>query len=446
MSINIAMVSLGCSKNLVDSELMMGLLDKEGYKIIDELDKANIIIVNTCGFIDAAKEESIDTILEMAEFKNNGVCNMLIVAGCLSERYQEMLIEEMPEIDAIVGTGNIREIAEIIKEYKEEKIIRVGDIHSDYLEEHPRIPLEPGATSYIKISEGCNNYCTYCIIPKLRGKYRSRKIESILEEARELVKRGTREIILIAQDTTKYGIDIYNEYKLPELLDELNKIEDLKWIRILYMYPETFSDSLINSIKNNEKVTNYVDIPIQHISDNVLKRMNRKTNKQTITNLINNLRKEIPNIIIRTTIIVGFPGENQDDFNELSDFIKDIKFDRLGVFSYSKEEDTAASKFEDQIPENIKEERKEILMQIQQNISENLTNKKVGKVYDVIIEEKVQHEDLYIGRTYMDSPEIDGCVYISSTKELEIGSFANVKITESYDYDLKGEIINEFSK
>lgn len=446
MSINIAMVSLGCSKNLVDSELIMGSLNNEGYKIVDELDKAHIIIVNTCGFIDAAKEESVNTILEMAEYKSDGNCNMLIVAGCLSERYKDMLIKEMPEIDVVVGTGNIKEIPQIIKEYKNEKIIRVGNINSDYLEENPRIALEPGVTSYIKISEGCNNFCTYCIIPKLRGRYRSRKIESIIEEAKELVKRGTKEIILIAQDTTKYGVDIYGEYILPKLLDELNKIEGLKWIRILYMYPETFSEILIDSIKNNSKVVNYVDIPIQHISNNVLKRMNRKTNKKTINDLINNLRSKIPNIIIRTTLIVGFPGESQEDFDELYDFVNDIKFDRLGVFTYSKEEDTPASKFEDQISDEVKEKRKDKLMQLQQYISGKITNKKVGNTYEVIIEEKINEENIYIGRTYMDSPEIDGCVYISSENNLEIGSFKDVKILESYDYDLKGEIIDEFGK
>ncbi|MBS4535992.1 30S ribosomal protein S12 methylthiotransferase RimO [Clostridium sp. D2Q-14] len=446
MSINIAMISLGCSKNLVDSELIMGSLNNEGYKIVDELDKANIIIVNTCGFIDAAKEESINAILEVAEYKKTGICNMLIVAGCLSERYKDTLIKEMPEIDIVIGTGNINEISKIIKEYKNDKIIKVGNIHNDYLEENPRIPLEPGITSYVKIAEGCNNFCTYCIIPKLRGRYRSRKIESIIKESKELVKRGTREIILIAQDTTKYGIDIYGKYMLPKLLDELNKIKDLKWIRILYMYPETFSKTLINSIKNNDKVVNYVDIPIQHISNNILKNMNRKTDKKTITNLINNLRSEIPNIIIRTTLIVGFPGETQKDFDELYDFVNDVKFDRLGVFTYSKEEDTAASKFKNQISDGIKEERRDKLMQLQQQISEKITNEKVGNIYEVIVEEKINGENLYLGRTYMDSPEIDGCVYISSEYSLEINSFKNVKILESYDYDLKGEIINEFSK
>ncbi|MGO1367946.1 MAG: 30S ribosomal protein S12 methylthiotransferase RimO [Senegalia sp. (in: firmicutes)] len=445
MKVKITVVSLGCSKNLVDSELMMGLLDKEGYKIIDTLDDANIIIINTCGFIESAKEESIDTILEMAEYKKHGNCNMLIVAGCLGERYKDLLIKEIPEIDALIGTGNIRDIAQVIKSYDNEKIVRFGNINDEYLEENKRIPLEPGVTSYIKISEGCDNFCTYCIIPKLRGNYRSRKIDSIVNEAKELVKRGTREIILIAQDTSKYGIDLYGEYKLNELLDKLNDIDELKWIRILYMYPETFSQSLIKSIKDNNKVLNYVDIPIQHISNKILKRMNRDTNKESIIELINNLRKQMPNIIIRTTLIVGFPGETEEDFNELYDFVKSTRFDRLGAFTYSKEEDTPASNFENQIDENIKEERRNKLMELQLDISEDILSKKINKEYEVLIEEEVE-DNIYMGRSYMDSPEIDGCVYIDSKKNLNIGDFINAKIIESYEYDLKGEVIDEFTK
>jgi len=448
MSKNIAIISLGCSKNLVDSELIIGSLNEEGYSIVNELENANIIIVNTCGFIDAAKEESIDTILEMAEYKKHGKCNMLIVAGCLSERYKKMLIDEIPEIDALVGTGNIKDISYIIKNYNDKKIIKVGNIDNNYLEENPRIPLEPSVTSYIKISEGCDNYCTYCIIPKLRGKYKSRRMESIVKEANELVKRGTREIILIAQDTTKYGIDLYDKYKLPELLDQLNKIENLKWIRILYMYPETFSKELINSINNNEKVLKYVDIPIQHISNNILKRMNRNTDKESIKQLINNLRKKIPNIIIRTTLMVGFPGETKDDFNELYDFVKEIKIDRLGVFTYSDQEGTAANNFKDQIDESVKLERKNILMELQQQISQELLYEKINKNYEVLIEESLEEENILIGRTYMDAPEIDGCVYINSDlqKNIDIGEFVKVNIKESFEYDLKGEILDELSQ
>ncbi|WP_130807058.1 30S ribosomal protein S12 methylthiotransferase RimO [Senegalia massiliensis] len=448
MSKNIAIISLGCSKNLVDSELIIGSLNEEGYSVVNELDNANIIIINTCGFIDAAKEESIDTILEMAEYKKHGECNMLIVAGCLSERYKKMLIDEIPEIDALVGTGNIKDISYIIKNYNDKKIIKVGNIDNNYLEENPRIPLEPSVTSYIKISEGCDNYCTYCIIPKLRGKYKSRKMDSIIKEANELVKRGTREIILIAQDTTKYGIDLYDKYKLPELLDELNKIEKLKWIRILYMYPETFSNELINSINNNDKVLKYVDIPIQHISNNILKRMNRNTDKDSIKQLINNLRTKIPNIIIRTTLMVGFPGETKDDFNELYDFVKNIKFDRLGVFTYSDQEGTAANNFKDQIDESVKLERKNILMELQQQISQELLHEKINKNYEVLIEESLEDENLLIGRTYMDAPEIDGYVYINSDlqRNINIGEFVKVNIKDSFEYDLKGEILDEFSK
>lgn len=446
MDTNISMISLGCSKNLVDSEIMMGLLDKEGFKLTNDLEKANIIIINTCGFIDSAKEEAIDTILEMSEYKKYGNCNMIIVAGCLSERYREELLKEMPEIDAVIGTGNIQEIAKIIKNYNNDKVIKVGEIDNNYFEDSNRIPIEPGVTSYIKISEGCNNHCTYCIIPKLRGKYRSRNMESIINEARELVKKGTKELILIAQDTTKYGIDIYGDFKLPELLNELNKIEDLEWIRILYMYPETFSEGLIKAIKDNDKVVKYVDIPIQHINNDVLKRMNRKTNKSTIKNLITNLRDEIPNIIIRTTLIVGFPGESEKEFNELYSFVKDIKFDRLGVFTYSKEEGTAAAKMKNQINENTKKYRQSQIMELQMEISDDLNNKRIGNIYDVVIEEKIDGENLYLGRTYMDSPEIDGCVYIESSHDIDIGKFKKVKIIESYEYDLKGVIIDEFSK
>lgn len=446
MNKKISIISLGCSKNDVDSDQMSSILKENDFLLTKEANEADIVVVNTCGFIESAKEESINTIIEIGQYKEFGNCKILLVAGCLGERYKEELIKELPEIDGIIGTGNINEIVEVVNLLLEgEKEIRVGEIDKEYDESIKRSLKENEYTSYIKIAEGCNNFCTYCIIPKLRGKYRSRKIEAIIQEAKNLVENGTKEIILIAQDTTKYGLDLYNEYKLPELLSELNKIEDLKWIRILYLYPDTFDTSLIKSIKENSKVTNYVDIPIQHISNTVLKRMNRSTSKESITKLIEELRKEIPDIIIRTTLIVGFPGETKEEFDELYEYVKTIKFDRLGVFTYSKEEDTPAALLEGQIDEEIKVDRQAKLMQLQQKISTELNSNRVNTIYKVLIEEKVE-EGVYLGRTYMDSPEIDGIVYVHSNNELKEGTFENVEITEYLEYDLIGEVIDEPSK
>lgn len=446
MSYNISIISLGCSKNLIDSELMMGILSKNKFILTEKAETADIIIVNTCGFIDSAKEESIDTILEVAQFKKTGNCKVLIVAGCLGERYKNELLNELPEVDGVVGTGNIYEIVDIINDsFKGHRTIRTGSIDIEYNENFSRIISTPKHTAYIKIAEGCDNYCTYCIIPKLRGKYRSRYLDSIVEEAKFLSDNGTKEIILIAQDTSKYGIDIHGKYMLPKLLDELNKIDGLEWIRLLYLYPETFTDELISSIKNNEKVVKYVDIPIQHINDRILKRMNRKTTKNMITGLVNKLRNEIPNIIIRTTIIVGFPGETDEEFNELCSYIEEMKFNRLGVFTYSKEEDTPAALLDNQITEHVKENRQKIIMEKQKIISYTENKQKIGSNYKILVEEKV-NDNSYIGRTYMDSPEIDGAVYIDSKESLKIGTFYNVKITDCLEYDLMGEIINEFSE
>ncbi|RKD34493.1 30S ribosomal protein S12 methylthiotransferase RimO [Thermohalobacter berrensis] len=447
MDKNVAIISLGCSKNLVDSEIIMGILNKNGYTLTNDASEANIIVVNTCGFIDSAKEESIDTIIEVGEYKKNGKCKFLIVCGCLGERYKDELIKEMPEIDAVIGTGNITEIIKVINELSnQKKIIKVGQTNYLPNENEPRIISTQKPTAYVKIAEGCDNFCTYCIIPKLRGRYRSRKIESIEKEVKELARQGIKEIILIAQDTTRYGIDIYDEYRLPELLDRLNKIEEIEWIRVLYMYPDAFTDELIESIRENEKVVNYVDIPIQHINNNILKRMNRRATKEDILKLINKLRDNIPNIIIRTTLIVGFPGETEEDFNELYDFIKDKEFDRLGVFTYSKEEGTPAAKFKDQIEESIKKERQNKIMEIQRKISYEKNLQKLDKQYKVLLEEKIEDDNVYVGRTYMDVPEIDGVVYVHSDKDLELGTFINVKIVDALEYDLIGEIIDEFSQ
>lgn len=436
---NVHIVTLGCSKNDVDSSMMYSLLDKNKYQMVNEPSQADILIVNTCGFIDAAKEESIDTILESVEYKNEGRCKKVLLSGCLAQRYPEELIKEIPEIDGIIGTGNIDYINELLdRSLAGDLFIKTDNLNSAYIEGVRKEVVK--TTEYVKISEGCNNNCSYCIIPSLRGKNRSRKIEDIYSEVEYLVSKGAREIILIAQNTTDYGIDLYSKYSLAKLIKEISKIEDLKWIRVLYLYPDHFTEELIEEFKNNDKLVNYVDMPLQHISDDVLKRMNRKTSKDHIIKTLKNLRKSVPDIVIRTTFIVGFPGESDDDFNQLVDFIEDIKFDKLGVFEYSKEEDTRAASLDEQIPDSIKEERKNEIMAIQSEISAEILTKKIGKKLEVIIEEEVDEEN-YVGRTYMDSPEIDGVTYVHSAKNLEMGSFVQIDVVDSLDYDLVGEII-----
>lgn len=436
---NVHIVTLGCSKNDVDSSMMYSLLDKNKYQMVNEPSQADILIVNTCGFIDAAKEESIDTILESVEYKNEGRCKKVLLSGCLAQRYPEELIKEIPEIDGIIGTGNIDYINELLdRSLAGHLFIKTDNLNSAYIEGIRK--EEVNRTEYVKISEGCNNNCSYCIIPSLRGKNRSRKIEDIYSEVEYLVSKGAREIILIAQNTTDYGIDLYSKYSLAKLIKEISKIEDLKWIRVLYLYPDHFTVELIEEFKNNDKLVNYVDMPLQHISDDVLKRMNRKTSKDHIIKTLKNLRKSVPDIVIRTTFIVGFPGESDDDFNQLVDFIEDIKFDKLGVFEYSKEEGTKAASLDEQIPDSIKEERKNEIMAIQSEISAEILSKNIGKRLEVLIEEEVDEEN-YVGRTYMDSPEIDGVTYVHSAKNLEIGSFVQVDVVDSLDYDLVGEII-----
>lgn len=436
---NVHIVTLGCSKNDVDSSMMYSLLDKNKYQMVNEPSQADILIVNTCGFIDAAKEESIDTILESVEYKNEGRCKKVLLSGCLAQRYPEELIKEIPEIDGIIGTGNIDYINELLdRSLAGDLFIKTDNLNSAYIEGIRK--EEVNRTEYVKISEGCNNNCSYCIIPSLRGKNRSRKIEDIYSDVEYLVSKGAREIILIAQNTTDYGIDLYSKYSLANLINKISKIEDLKWIRVLYLYPDHFTDDLIEEFKNNDKLVNYVDMPLQHISDDVLKKMNRKTSKEHIIKTLKNLRKSVPDIVIRTTFIVGFPGESDDDFNQLVDFIEDIKFDKLGVFEYSKEEGTKAASLDEQIPDSIKEERKNEIMAIQSEISAEILTKKIGKKLEVLIEEEVDEEN-YVGRTYMDSPEIDGVTYVHSAKNLEIGSFVQVDVVDSLDYDLVGEII-----
>lgn len=438
-------ITLGCSKNDVDTDLMNTILDENRFFATNDIDEADVVIVNTCGFIESAKEESIDMTLEVASYKENKKLKSLILAGCLAERYHDELLKEIPEIDGIIGTGHLNKINEAIElSLQGKKPVFIGDIDSEYLEGNLKSKEDINVTEYVKISEGCDNFCTYCIIPKLKGKNRSRKIENIVNEVEYLVQNGTREVILIAQNTTDYGIDLYGEYSLSKLLKELEKIEDLKWIRIMYLYPDHFTEELIEEFKNNKKLVKYADIPLQHISDNVLKRMNRRTNKEDIINLIRSLREEIEGMVIRTTFIVGFPGETEEDFEELLDFVNFAKLDRVGVFTYSKEEGTPAANLKGQISEEVKEERFERIMMEQMDISEELLNEKVGNILEILIEEKVD-DHTYIGRSEYDAPEIDTEVIFTSDKNLEIGSFVDVYIEDSQEYELLG-VYNEHSK
>lgn len=435
---SVKIVTLGCSKNEVDSSCMMSILDKNRYSVENDPQKADIIIVNTCGFIDAAKEESIDTILQMAKYKETGSCKKMILSGCLAQRYPEELLKEIPEADGIIGTGNINQINDILdRSIDGERVIKVDNINSPYLEGIKKEKVN--ITEYVKISEGCNNNCSYCIIPKLRGKNRSRRIEDIYEEVSYLAKNGAREIILIAQNTTDYGIDLYGRYSLSKLIKEISKINDIKWIRVLYLYPDHFTDELISEFINNDKLVKYVDIPLQHYSDHVLKLMDRHTDKEHIKNLIEKLRK-IKGLIIRTTFIVGFPGESEEDFNILREFINTYKFDKLGVFTYSREESTKANNLNEQIDEDVKEYRRDIIMEDQLKISERLLEDKIGQVLQVLIEEKIE-DNLYAGRSYLDSPDIDGVIYVNSNKNLSINSFINVKVKSSMEYDLIGDAV-----
>lgn len=435
----VSIVTLGCSKNEIDSELMMGILKAHNFDITNSLEEAEVIIINTCGFIDAAKEESIETIWEMTRYKKEGKCKYIILAGCLAERYYKELIEEIDEVDGIIGTGNIKDIVTLINrlEKGDSNVVYTKNINEDYLEGVQRQNFR--ITEYVKISEGCNNYCTYCIIPKLRGKYRSRKMDDIVKEVEYLADNGVKEVILIGQNTADYGIDLYGEYKLDDLLYRLNQIDKLKWIRVLYLYPDHIDEKLIKAIKDNEKVLKYLDIPLQHINNDILKRMNRKTSKEKIIQLINTLRREIPGITIRTTFIVGFPGEDEEKFSELYEFVRDTRLDRVGVFTYSREEGTPAYHFKNQVDDEVKEYRRDKIMQLQSLISYELNKEKIGRTYEVLIED-IEEDGLYVGRTYMDSPDIDGLYYVKSGKKLEIGQFVKAKTIDCLEYDLIGEI------
>ncbi len=444
--LKIALESLGCSKNLMDAEIMTGILKEKGYEFVEEFAEANIIIVNTCGFIRDAKQESIDTIVELSQLKEFGKLKYLIVTGCLAQRYADELLEEIPEIDAIVGTGNFMNISEIIDRLESEKnVTEIGNIEFAFDETLPRYVSTPEHMAYLKIGEGCSNHCTYCIIPKLRGKYRSRKIEDIVEEAKTLAAEGVKELVVIAQDTTRYGEDLYGEAKLAELLEELAGIEGIKWIRIMYSYPESITEKLIDVIAAHDNICSYFDMPIQHASNRVLKRMNRRTSKEDIRNKVEMIRSKIPDAVIRTTVIVGFPGETEEDLEELIEFMKEIKFDRLGAFAYSREEDTPADRMDGHMDEEIKEERRERVMMVQQAISEEINQKREDKVFEVLIEEEAE-EGVYVGRTQGDAEEIDSVVYVNSDEELEIGSFVNVYITEAMEYDLIGDVVDELAE
>lgn len=439
--LKVGIVSLGCDKNRIDSEIILGKF-KDKYEIVNEPKIANIIIVNTCGFIESSKQESIDTILEMADYKKKHECDVLIVTGCLSQRYGNELMDLMPEIDILLGVNNYNKIIESVDEYLENKnkVTYIDDCDA-VVNEGERVLSTGKHSAYIRISEGCNNYCTYCIIPKIRGKYRSRRMEDILNEAESLVRSGVKEIILVAQDTTQYGIDIYKQKKLHELLKSLSHIDGIKWIRVLYCYPEEITDELITEIANNPKVCKYIDMPLQHISDSVLKRMRRRGRKEQIVSIIKKMRASIEGLSLRTSIIVGFPGETEKDFEELKDFIKETKFEKLGVFKYSQEEDTEAAGYTDQIDEETKIKREEELMLLQQQISRKSNMEKLGKSYEILIEGF--ENDMWHGRSYEMSPEIDGAIFFKCDKILNIGDFITIKITEALEYDLIGVVCYE---
>ena len=429
----VGFISLGCSKNLVDTEMGMSVLKKHNFEIVNDPKEADMIIVNTCGFIASAKEEAINTILEMAEYKKFN-CKYLVAMGCLVKRYKEDLKKSIPEVDLWLSIDDYKNFWEKIAE-----LVNDSSSESDYMSYRNRVIATGDKMAYLKIAEGCDNFCTYCAIPYIRGRYESRKFEDIIEEAKGLAENGYEEIIVIAQDTTKYGIDLYNKYRLPELLKELCKIEKIKWIRFLYAYPESITDELLEVVKSEDKICNYFDIPIQHFSDSILKKMNRKTSGKNICDIVNKIRKEIPDVIIRTSLIVGFPGETEEDFAILEEAVKDLKFDRLGCFTYSKEDGTPAAKFENQVHPKTKEKRRNIIMNIQNEISREKMNEKLGKEYEVLIERLSDDGLFYEGRSYMDSPDTDGVIYVNNIQEDLIGKFVKCKIVSNSDYDLIGE-------
>lgn len=440
----IMFISLGCDKNLVDTESMLGILNNRNFEFTDDETQADVIAINTCCFINDAKQESIDTILEMAQMKKEGKCKALVVAGCLAHRYQDEIITEIPEVDAFVGTTSYDKIADVIVSVLEGKGYNVVD-DADRLvcTAEERVITTGGYYEYLKIAEGCDKHCTYCIIPKVRGNYRSYPIEYLLKQANELVAKGVKELILVAQETTMYGTDIYGEKSLARLIRELAKIEDLKWIRILYCYPEEIDDSLIEVIKTEPKVCHYLDMPIQHASDAVLKRMGRRTDRKELLDIIGRLRREIPDIALRTTLITGFPGETQEDFETVMDFVDTVEFDRLGVFTYSPEENTPAANMPDQIDEDIKAERRDAIMALQQEVSIDKSADMVGRVLECMIEGRIADDDAYVGRSYKDAPNVDGYVFINTDYNLMSGDIVKVKIDGAMEYDLIGSLVED---
>ena len=440
-------ISLGCDKNLVDSEVMLGLLSKHGYEFTDDEEEAEAVVINTCCFISDAKEESVNTILDMAERRKNGQLQALLVTGCLAQRYSEEMQVEIPEVDAVLGTTAIDAIADALDEVlKGQQHNYIEDINKAPQGGRHRVVTTGGYYAYLKIAEGCDKHCTYCIIPKVRGDYRSVPMEQLLKEAKELAEGGVKELILVAQETTVYGKDIYGKKSLHVLLKELCKIKGIRWIRILYCYPEEIYDELIQTMKEEKKICHYLDLPIQHASDRVLKRMGRRTTKQELVDIIGRLRREIPDIFLRTTLISGFPGETQEDHEELMEFVDEIEFDRLGVFPYSAEEDTPAATMEDQIPEEVKEARRDEIMELQQEISLEKGESRVGQVLTVMIEGKVSGESAYIGRTYGDAPKVDGYIFVQTGELLMTGDFARVRVTGALEYDLIGELEDEYTE
>ena len=450
---NILFISLGCDKNLVDSEVMLGILAKDGHQMVDDETMADVIIINTCCFIHDAKEESIQNILEMADLKKTGRLKALIVTGCLAQRYKEEIIQEIPEVDAVLGTTSYEEIAHVIDGVLSDSPMERGDVRLtmkdvDYLPvtDTHRMVTTGGHFAYLKIAEGCDKHCTYCIIPKVRGDFRSVPMEHLLEEAQNLADGGVKELILVAQETTVYGKDLYGKKSLHILLKKLCEIRGIRWIRILYCYPEEIYDELIETIRDEKKICHYLDIPIQHASDRILKRMGRRTSKQELIDIVGKLRKEIPDIVLRTTLITGFPGETEEDHEELKEFVDEMEFDRLGVFTYSPEENTPAAEMADQVPEEVKEERRDELMELQQEISYDRGQDRIGQELLVMIEGKVADESAYIGRTYGDAPKVDGYIFVQTGELLMTGDFAKVRVTGALEYDLIGVLGDEYTE
>ncbi|HBB45958.1 MAG TPA: 30S ribosomal protein S12 methylthiotransferase RimO [Blautia sp.] len=443
----ILFISLGCDKNLADSEEMLGLLTAGGHKITDDETQADAIVINTCCFIKDAKEESVETILEMAEYKKTGSCHALIVTGCMAQRYQKEIIEEVPEVDAVLGTTSYGDIVKALEEaVAGNHFEEFRDI--DYLPDtgSKRVLTTGGHFGYLKIAEGCDKHCTYCIIPKLRGKFRSVPMERLIAQAEDMAEQGVKELILVAQETTVYGKDLYGKKSLHILLKKLCEIRGIRWIRILYCYPEEIYDELIETIRDEKKICHYLDIPIQHASDRILKRMGRRTSKQELIDIIGKLRKEIPDIVLRTTLITGFPGETEEDHEELKEFVDEMEFDRLGVFTYSPEENTPAAEMADQVPEEVKEERRDELMELQQEISYDRGQDRIGQELLVMIEGKVADESAYIGRTYGDAPKVDGYIFVQTGELLMTGDFAKVRVTGALEYDLIGVLSDEYTE